>query len=371
MPRVTHIFKTYFPYTSGGLEEAIRQCAVYTAGNGFDVEVVSVGPDDTVFQGADGIKSRFFKKSGEVLSTPFSLSLAREFGNICRQTDLLHFHFPWPTAELLALACQFQTPSLVTFHCDIHRSRMLRPLYMPFVRRFLRRMDRICVTSRPLFLNTACLRPFEKKVLQIPLFMNEKRFAGLGPPDPGVTGFLNQQKPFALFVGMLRWYKGLDVLLDAARHTTGRIVIVGTGPLYKHLAARIRAQNLTHVHLLGFQADATLEWLIRHAAMVVLPSVSPAEAFGQVLLEGLYFGRPLVSTELGTGTSVVNRHGFTGLVVRPGCPVSLAAAMNRLFADPDLVERLGRNARHHYLAEFTPRHQGERYLAAYRDLWHP
>jgi O-antigen biosynthesis alpha-1,3-mannosyltransferase len=377
MPRVTHIFKTYFPYTSGGLEEAVRQCAAYAAGNGFDVEVVSVGPADTIFQGADGVKARFFKKTGEVLSNPFSLSLAREFGNICRRTDLLHFHFPWPTAELLALAWQSRipllarTPSLVTFHCDIHRSRMIRPLYMPFVRRFLRRMDRICVTSRPLFLNTDCLRPFEKKVLQIPLFMNENRFAGLGAPDPAVTGFLEPQKPFALFVGVLRWYKGLDVLLDAARHTTGRIVIVGTGPLYEHLAARIRALNMSHVHLLGFQEDATLEWLIRHAAMIVLPSVSPAEAFGQVLLEGLYFGRPLVSTELGTGTSVVNRHKHTGLVVRPGCCLSLAAAMNTLFADPDLAKQMGRNARQHYLAQFTPRHQGERYLSVYRDLLYP
>lgn len=43
MAKITHIFKTYFPETNGGLEEAIRQYGSHAAKNGFEVEVVSVG----------------------------------------------------------------------------------------------------------------------------------------------------------------------------------------------------------------------------------------------------------------------------------------------------------------------------------------
>ncbi|MDZ7664828.1 MAG: glycosyltransferase [Desulfotignum sp.] len=209
---------------------------------------------------------------------------------------------------------------------------------------------------------------FSRKVVTIPLFMNEKRFTGLAPPDLRLKAWSKQLGPFALFAGVLRWYKGLDVLLDAAKHIDGDIVIVGTGPLYGHLADRIRNEHLDRVHLLGFQPDRNLAWLIRQSRMIVLPSITPAEAFGQILLEGLFFEKPLISTELGTGTSRVNRHGRTGLVVRPGCIRSLALAMNALFDDPSLAARFSQNCRRHYDIHFTPRVQGEKYLDIYRAL---
>lgn len=370
MPRkVTHVFKTYFPHTSGGLEEAVRQCGAYAAGHGFDVQVISVGPADEIRRTPDGITARFYKQDLALFSNPVSISLARQFSRICRRSDLIHFHFPWPTGELMALACLGpEKKALVTFHCDIHRALPLKRLYLPFVRRFLARMDRICVTSMDLYDSTPYLRTFRRKIQEIPLFMNEQRFAGLEKPDDALVDTTGRIGPFALFVGVLRWYKGLDVLLDAAKNSAGHVVIVGHGPLYGHLARRIRNESLDRVILLGFQPDRNLMWLIRQCRMIVLPSITPAEAFGQILLEGLFFGKPLISTELGTGTSRVNRHGVTGLVVRPGCSRSLTSAMNALFESSGLADRFGRNARHHYAGAYTPRVQGEKYVRIYRDL---
>jgi rhamnosyl/mannosyltransferase len=368
MPTVTHVFKTYFPRTGGGLEEAVRQCGTYAAAKGFDVKVVCVGPADEQVMTPDGITARFYRQTLDFFSNPFSVSFARDFSNICRNTDLLHFHFPWPTAEMLTLAHTGKTKALVTFHCDIHRALFLKKLYLPFIRRFLQQMDQICVTSWALYDSTPYLRPFRRKITQIPLFMNEQRFQGLAPADGRMVERIRGLGPFALFVGVLRWYKGLDVLLDAAWKITGHVVIVGTGPLYDHLAARIERENLTHVHLLGFQEDKNLKWLIRQCRMIVLPSITPAEAFGQILLEGLYFKKPLISTKLGTGTTRVNRHRHTGLVVRPGCRRSLALAVNALFEDRDLAARFSRNSRYHYDTHFTPRVQGEKYMDIYRTL---
>ena len=367
MPRVTHVFKTYFPETAGGLEEGIRQCAAYAAARDFSVKVVCAGSADDTLTSQDGITTRFYKKTFDVFSNPFSFSFARAFSDICRNTDLLHFHFPWPTAEILALAHHLQKPALVTFHCDIHKLMPVKRMYLPLIKRFLQKMDCICVTSWPLFNNTAYLAPFAHKTQQISLFMNEQRFTGLGPADPALTAFA-RNKNFALFAGVLRWYKGLDILLDAAKTTAGDILIVGTGPLYEKLQSRIKKENLTNVYLLGFQSDTNLKWLIQNARMVVLPSITAAEAFGQILLEALYFHKPLVSTRLGTGTSVVNRHGYTGIVVDPGCSRSLALAMNTLFSDNSLAMQFSQNARHHYNTHFTPQSQGNKYLTIYRSL---
>ena len=368
MTRITHIFKTYFPETGGGLEEAIRQFGRHALQRGFDVEVVCAGPRSTNLRLPDGIRVRFFKTSLEVLSSPFSLSFARAFRNVCRETDILHFHFPWPAAELLAITHGINKPALATFHCDIHRLGPLKTLYQPVVNRFLKKMDRICVSSRRILSTSPCLVPFRARMEEIPYFLNERRFHNLPAPDPQLVEFTGNLSEYALFTGVLRWYKGLDVLLDAAQKTDAPVVIVGKGGLHPKLAARIEQEGLRNVHLLGFRNDADYKWLVQQARLVVLPSTSPAEAFGQVLLEGLYFSKPLVSTELGTATSFVNRHDYSGLVVRPGCADALAGAMNRILKDDGLRQRFSDNARLHYLNHFTARAQGEKYIRLYRAL---
>jgi glycosyltransferase involved in cell wall biosynthesis len=62
---------------------------------------------------------------------------------------------------------------------------------------------------------------------------------------------------------------------------------------------------------------------------------------------------PAVCTELGTGTTFVNRDGETGLVVPPGDPAALAAALNRLLGDEALRTRLAAGARARARARFS------------------
>lgn len=368
MAKITHIFKTYFPETNGGLEEAIRQLGTHAIGHGFDVEVVSVGSENYTITTPDGIKTRFFKKTIDVLSNPFSIGFAIDFKKICANTDILHFHFPWPTAELLALFHTLNKPSLVTFHCDIHKATSLKRLYLPFVIQYLKKMDKICVTSKQLLSTTPYLAQFRDKIEEIPLFVDENRFSTLPGPAPEIIEFTKGIGNFALFAGVLRWYKGLDILLDAAKKIDGDIVVVGKGDLYVKLESRIKDENLKNVHLTGFLSDENLKFLIEKSRLIVLPSITPAEAFGQILLEGLYFSKPLISTELGTATSVVNKHNYTGLVVKAGCSSSLARSMNQILKDDILCERFSKNAFQHYCANFTAGVQGDKYIRIYRSF---
>ncbi|CCK79567.1 glycosyltransferase [Desulfobacula toluolica] len=368
MAKITHIFKTYFPETNGGLEEAIRQYGSHAAKNGFDVEVVSVGPKTYTVNAPDGIKTKFYKKTFDVFSNPFSFVFARSFKKIVEDTDILHFHFPWPTAELLVLFYNIKKPALVTFHCDIHKIKPLKRLYLPFVKQYLKKIDKICISSKVLLKTTPYLAQFRDKIEEVSYFINEKRFSNLPDPDPEIIEFTQKIKNYALFVGVLRWYKGLDILLDAAKKIEDDIVIVGKGDLYDRLYSRIKNENLKNVHLLGFQNDNNLKFLIEKSGLIVLPSIAPAEAFGQILLEGLYFSKPLVSTELGTGTSLVNRHNYTGFVVKPGSGVSLAGAMNKLLTDDVCSKKFSKNAYHHYLDNFTATAQGDKYIRIYRSF---
>jgi rhamnosyl/mannosyltransferase len=95
----------------------------------------------------------------------------------------------------------------------------------------------------------------------------------------------------------------------------------------------------------GRVPDEELPGYYQAADLFVLPSSERSEAYGIVQLEALAAGLPIVSTELGTGTSYVNRHGESGLVVSPRDPAALGDAINALLADEKLRAKLAAGAR--------------------------
>jgi rhamnosyl/mannosyltransferase len=103
----------------------------------------------------------------------------------------------------------------------------------------------------------------------------------------------------------------------------------------------------------------------------VLPSVSELEGFGVVQIEAMALGKPVVTSDLKTGVTWVNRHGETGLVFPAGDAAAFADACNRLAADPLLARRLGDRARERTRAEFSwtaLRREFSAFLAALRAV---
>ena len=150
-------------------------------------------------------------------------------------------------------------------------------------------------------------------------------------------------QPIVLFVGRLVPYKGVDVLLEALKGVDAAALIVGDGPLRAALEAQARALGVAEpVRFLGSVADEELAALYRACDVFVLPSVTRQEAFGVVQLEAMAAGKPVVSTDLGTGVGWVNRHGETGFVVPPRDPRRASrGASRRLLADADLQKSMG------------------------------
>jgi rhamnosyl/mannosyltransferase len=122
------------------------------------------------------------------------------------------------------------------------------------------------------------------------------------------------------------------------------------------------------VFFAGEVADAELPYYYAACDLFVLPANARAEAFGTVIVEALAAGKPVISTEVGTGTSWVNVHGQTGLVVPPHDPPALAAAINRLLSDDPLRAQLGHAAQARAYEEFTLERMIERVYAEYDRL---
>lgn len=157
-------------------------------------------------------------------------------------------------------------------------------------------------------------------------------------------------------------------MLEAAAGTDYPVVIAGAGPMEQALRSQAAALGLRNVHFLGRIDDADKSALLTLCSAFVFPSHLRSEAFGISLLEAAMFGKPLISCEIGTGTSFINQHERTGLVVPPDDPKALREAMTRLWQAPDDMAAMGVRAREHYLATFTSVEMGKSMSGLYREV---
>ncbi len=276
--------------------------------------------------------------------------------------DVAHVHSPYPLGEAANWLLGRARATVITYHSDVVRQKTLLRFHGPILRYVLRAADAIIATSPRYIESSPWLRPIRDRCTVVPLGIDLTQF-----PAPARTQRASQ--PTLLFVGRLRYYKGLDTLLRAMPDIPqARLVIVGDGPM------RVPWQQLTtdlglepRVEFVGEVPDAELPGYYASADLFVLPANARAEAFGTALLEAMAAGLPMVSTELGTGTSWVNQDGVTGRVVPPQDPSALAAAIREMLAHPDRLERMGKAARARVEAEFSLPMMVQRVEAVYEQ----
>jgi phosphatidyl-myo-inositol dimannoside synthase len=151
-------------------------------------------------------------------------------------------------------------------------------------------------------------------------------------------------------------FKGHDQLLDAWPAVRGampdaRLVVVGGGDDADRLMTKAHSLGLERaVHFTGLVSDATLAELRRRAAFFVMPSTN--EGFGLVYLEAMRDGLACIGCS-GDAAAEIIVDGVTGLLVPPGDRSALAAAVARLFLEPELTRRLGAAGRHRALRDYT------------------
>ena len=136
-------------------------------------------------------------------------------------------------------------------------------------------------------------------------------------------------------------------------------------------AWRALAEELGVAGRVQFAGDvpaAELPFYYAACDVFVLPSSERSEAFGLVQLEAMAAGKPVVCTELGTGTSFVNVDGETGFVVPARDPRALASAITNLIDDDRLRVQMGAAGRARVQNQFLLKDMVDRVVALYEDL---
>lgn len=109
--------------------------------------------------------------------------------------------------------------------------------------------------------------------------------------------------------------------------------------------------------------------LLQLSTAVVFPSHLRSEAFGITLIEGAMHGKPLISCEIGTGTTYINIANETGLVVPPEEPIALREALRYLWENPDAASAMGAKSLARFNELFTGEKMVEAYMTVYRNLF--
>jgi glycosyltransferase involved in cell wall biosynthesis len=366
--KVLHVGK-YYPPVPGGMERVVETLCRVSRGRLKSSVLAFDRGGATREDVIDGVPVTRVGTLAHAGSVPIAPRFASHLSRI--DADLMIVHEPNPWALLSLLIAPPRMPFAIWFHSDVVRPELqYRLFYAPMARPAYERARKFVVSSPPLASLSSALSSYSAKTSIIPFGIN---------PDAWTNDIETAQradamrgaaaKPIVLFVGRLVPYKGVDVLIDAASSLPVHVVIAGDGPMRRTWSAQARAvARSATFDFPGALSDRDVKAWMHAADVLVLPSVSRAEAFGVVQLEAMASGTPVISTNVPSGVPWVNRHGETGLVVTPGDARALRGAIETLLADGSLRSRFGAAGMARVRSDFTLDRMADRFVALCEEI---
>jgi rhamnosyl/mannosyltransferase len=369
--KVLQISKLYFPYI-GGVEKVVQDIAESLTSK-VDMTVLVCQPkgkgQTEIINGVRVIRAGSF---GIYFSMPVSLSFPFILKKIADEDefDILHFHMPFPLADVSYLCARPKGKVVVWWHSDIVKQRNILRLYHPFMMRFLSKANKIIVATPRHIESSPFLKHFRDKCAVIPFGIDLTRFRLNDENREKVMSIRDMHgTKLILFVGRLIYYKGVEYLVEAMKKVEAKLLLIGEGYLKEsliNLANKIGVRD--KIIFMGRIHDEDLIHYYHACSIFVLPSIANSEAFGIVQLEAMACGKPVINTELPTGVPWVSVHGETGITVPPRDSSALADALNVLLNNEDLCETYGKNARKRVEEEFTVKLMMDRVVSVYKQV---
>jgi glycosyltransferase involved in cell wall biosynthesis len=384
--RILHVVPTYLPATRyGGPIVAVHSLCRALAARGHAVEVFTTsidGPTDTAVPYdrpvmLDGVKIRYFA-SRRLRRLSYAPALMQSLHDEISGADIVHLHsaFLWPTWRAARLSHKKRIPYVVSPRGMVvktliaSRNRLIKSAWIALIERTnLEQAAAIHATSA---IEAEEIQKFGWRLPRIAVVPNGvdaiEDQARQATPSADIAALAGQQ-PLVLFFGRLAQVKGLDRLLRAFAQTRrGTLAIVGND--YEGLAAGLsdmarQLQIDDRVRMVPRTiTDADKECMFAAARVFVLPSYS--ESFGNVVLEAMQRGLPVIVTPDVGAAEVVKDSG--GGIVAGGDAQSLGAAIDRLTEDAAKSSAMGEAGRRHVSAHYGWPSVAARMEALYGEL---
>lgn len=335
---------------------------------GHDVHVLTTnvdGPSDSAVPlgtlvDIDGVKVWYFR-SKRLRRLYWSPSMRTALKQKAKNYDLLHLHsvFLWPTWVAARIAKKTKKPYIISPRGMLvktliqRKSSIAKTAWIYFVeRKNIENAAAIHVTSQ---IESDELRKFAFKLRRIVNIPN-----GIDMPKEGLRDNISSsvkgvigKKPYLLFIGRINWKKGLDRLIPAMTYVPDVHLVIAGNDEENYMPT---IEMLTKIHSVrnritfaGPVYGDEKTFLLKHASVFVLPSYS--ENFGNIVLEAMAAGCPVVVTpEVGVA-DIIREHGAG--MVNEGNPDILGNQLRDLLSDPEHLKEMGRRGMKAIVEGFT------------------
>ena len=343
--KILQVNKLYYPWI-GGVETIVQEITEWLNGkDNFEINVLVCNDKfKREVEEINGIKVYRAASLGIFLGMPISFDFFFLYRKIFKNYDLIFLHYPFPLGFVAYFLFSRNKDLVIWYHSDIARQKILEIFFKPFHLFAFKKAKKIFVSNPNLIESSNYLKKFKEKCVVIPFGIDLEKFKLTEEIKKESEEIRKKYKPpIVLSVGRYVYYKGFEYLIEAAKDVEARFLIIGEGPLkekYKKMIKKLKLEDKVFL----IPPVKNLVPYYYSCDVFVLPSIAKSEAFGIVLLEAMACGRPVISTELGTGTSFVNQDGITGFVIVPKDSKVLSEKINEILKDEDLKEKFSQNS---------------------------
>lgn len=363
---------------AGGAESLVVTFAQNVRGTDVELTVASLS-------GIEGVNAQRLRETGIVTLDLGARSLkdAAAFRRLLalvreRGFDLIHAHLTYSAVWSALASRQTGVPSITSLHVSPRATRTLtdsrKHRVMTDLRDWLMRAMLNRWSSAVVMVSAALRDDYVARGLRIEktrVVHNGIELERFRRPRAEVRERLERELgvprdlPVIATVAVLRPRKGIEVLLEAARHVpNATFVIIGDGPMREEWTAAARAYGIDErIRWAGYRTD--VDALLAGFDLFVHPSLD--DAFPTVLLEAMAAGLPIVASSVG-GIPEIVTPGVTGALVPPGDATALATTIRALLEDSGALLRMRGNTEEH-AKRFSTAAWFERLQAVYGEVF--
>jgi glycosyltransferase involved in cell wall biosynthesis len=367
----------YYPPHTGGIERYVHNLSRALADRGHEVTVLTANvPAGSPIETDGGVTVKRSTCLARPFNDPFVPSFFRLAGELAG-ADVLHVHNAYSCAALGAVLARrrYGVPTVLTHHGQHLFGNPLKDLVVALYRRTVERrlvnsIDRVVALSPSDAEYVSAFGVGKERIAVIPNAIRPEDFL---PQIDGDTARFEESyrldgRKRVLFVGQISTRKGVDVLVRAARQIVDRQD--GDAPVFFFAGdgdyldpARELARSCGIEHHVRFPGKVKFRDLIsayRSSDLYVLPSLS--EGMPTVILEAMFFGLPVVTTDL---PCLRDNFGDHAVLVPPRDGRALAHAVMGLLDDPDRCRRLSERGQEFVRSNYT----WDKVVLAYERLY--
>ena len=336
--KVTQVFKVAYPPSVGGIESDMNQIFESIPDDKYEKEIIccSNSLGNEVINNVKYTRCKYlFEFAANYISPEFIHKLSKV------DTDILHYHMPCIFAIIAHyLAKPKYKKMIISFHGGIYGYDKYMKYFNKLYNKFYDECDLLHVYTANLLDSEDVLNRNRYKAFILPYSIRiDKDFV--------YKEKKNSVKQLLTMGRLVKW-KGIQNAILAVKDIERVVLnIVGDGPYREELEKLVSNNELKEkVKFYGQITDyKTKEEIYNHTDIFIFPSIRKSESFGQVQVQAMSHGIPVINTQLGTGANYISIDGETGLTVEPDSVSQLEKAICKLISDDKIRNNYGMQAR--------------------------